>query len=105
MINDVADEPDLEFCLEVLAYMVPGGERTLFVSLVKQVLPWIDTEEDFQELLSICVDFYQRLDYEWEETALQEILDLREKHNPEQSVLSTDSHRQELIRIIEKRKT
>ncbi len=105
LITEVAEEPDLEFCLEVLAYMVPGGERNLFVSLVKQVLPWIDGEDDFQELLSICVDFYQRLDYEWEEKALQDILDAREKHDLEKSVHSSDPHRQDLIRIIEKRKT
>jgi hypothetical protein len=103
LISDVSDEPDLEFCLDVLAYMVQGGERALFVSLVKQILPWVTREDDFQELLSICVDFYQRLDYEWEEQALQAILDGREDHSVDDEINFDDSDRIELIRVIEKR--
>ncbi len=103
LISDIEDDPNLEFCLEILAYMVQGGERTLFVSLISQVLPWIGREEDFQELLSICVDFYRRLDYEWEEQALQAILDSRSHLLSDDDVADDDAHRKELLRVLEKR--
>lgn len=105
LIANASDYPNLEFHLELLAYMVLGGERSLFVALVKAVLPSIEWEEDFSELLGICVDFYQRLDYEWEDQALQDILDERQAKPSEASVLTDDPHRTELIRILEKRAT
>ena len=103
LISNASNDPDLEFHLELLAYMVLGGERSLFVDLVKSILPSIELEEDFLELLGICVDFYQRLDYEWEDKALQGILDQRQAKPPEASVSIDDPHRKELIRILEKR--
>lgn len=103
LIGDVATDPDLEFCLEILAFMVLGGERLLFVALVQQVLPRIRHEADFQELLSICVDFYRRLDYEWEEQALQAILDARSDRSADDTVDPGDPSRKELLRALEKR--
>lgn len=103
LIDDVEADPDLEFSLEILSYMVQGGERTLFVSLVKQVLNRIKREEDFQELLSICVDFYRRLDYDWEEQALQAILDSRSDKSSDDNVARDDPHRKELVRVLDKR--
>ncbi len=103
LIEDVAEDSDLEFSLEILAFMVLGGERALFVALVEQVLPRIRQETDFQELLSICVDFYRRLDYEWEEQALQAILDARNNKAADAIVEVGDPHRKELLRALEKR--
>lgn len=103
LISEAMRDPDLEFCLEMLAFMVQGGERTLFVTLVKQALSRFKNEDDFQELLNICVDFYRRLDYEWEEQALQAILDSRVNKSEDDLVSAEDPHRKELLRILEKR--
>lgn len=103
LIAQAATDPDLEFCLEILAFMVQGGERSLFISLVKQTLPRFKREDDFQELLNICVDFYRCLDYEWEEQALQAILDARANKSEDDVVSQNDPHCKELVRILDRR--
>lgn len=82
------EKPDPEFNLEILAFLVQGGDHDLFVSLVKKTLSTITVEEEFQELLSLCADYLHRLDWEDKESAIQEILKqriqvpLEKAHNP-----------------------
>lgn len=93
-------KPDPEFNLEVLAFLVQGGDRDLFSNLLKQTLPVITVEEEFQELLSTSADYLHRLDYEKEEMAVQEILKKRidipldKPHNPKAPQVA------ELLKII-----
>lgn len=100
LIQDAQAEPDLEFNLELLAFMVQGGERGLFAKLVQQTLPLLGSEEDFQDLLSICADYFRCLDQDSKEQAIQAILVKRTKKSPQDAVQSEDLHLKELLQII-----
>jgi hypothetical protein len=70
---------NLEFNLDVLTFMIQEGSSDDFRQLVKKTLPLLRYEEDFQDLLLICADFYHRLDQEELERAIQAILNKRAK--------------------------
>ncbi len=96
-------EPDLDFCLELMVFMVQGGERKLFIALVTLTLKWLKTEDDFQELLSICVDYYARLDYDWEEESIQAILDTYVDQAPDVELDPNNPHIQQLLDVMHQR--
>lgn len=77
LIHEAVAEPDLEFNFEVLSFLVEEGEHDVFTNLVKQSLLLLEREEEFQELLSICADYFQRLDQDEQEQAIQAILEER----------------------------
>ena len=103
LIEDTREEADKDLWLEILAFMIEGGERELFIKLVQMALPLIDTEEDFQDLLSICQDFYQRLDYDREAELLQQLLDQRSDCEMDDVVWGNDPHRTQLVEILRQR--
>lgn len=76
-IDDKTSEPDLELNLEVLAFLVCNGDEKTFSRLVRKAAKLLQIEEDFQALVSVCIDFYHRLDRESIEKALQDILNRR----------------------------
>lgn len=81
LLTDASKDPDLEFNLELLAYLVAAGDQRDFIKLVKKTTPLLISEEDFRDLLSICVDFYHRLDDDEGEKAIQNILKSRSNVN------------------------
>lgn len=93
---------DAEFNLELLSFMVQGGNKESFVTLVKKTLSFITVEEEFQSLLSICMDFYHRLDKEKEEKEIEKILVKRSHLHLEGHLSSKDSHYAELLGILMK---
>lgn len=46
-----ASKPSLDLLLELQAFLATSGNHTLFVSLATQLIPLLQTEEDFQDLL------------------------------------------------------
>ncbi len=85
LIDDKASEPDLELNFEMLAYLVRNGDEKTFSRLVHKTTPLLQNEDDFQVLVSVCIDFYHRLDREAIEKALQVILNKREAVSPEKA--------------------
>lgn len=77
LIDHYGDDRDLEFNLEVLAFMVKAGNREIFAKLVKKTLPLVEVERDFLDLLDICADFYHFLDMESQERAIKKIITKR----------------------------
>ncbi len=77
LIGENAADPDLEFNLEMLSFLVRGGDKAAFNNLVKQSAGLIKHEEDFQDLVSVSADFYHCLDHESVEQKLQSILQHR----------------------------
>lgn len=93
-------DPDLEFNLEVLSFLVSVGDRETFERLVKQSAELLQVEEDFQALVSISADFYHRLDREQIEKALQSILKQREKHHLDKNFDLNDPHFSAFFNIL-----
>lgn len=100
LILETEAEPDLELNLEILSFMVQGGERDLFVKLVQLTLPCIQNEEDFQDLMTICADYFRCLDHDSEEQAIQALLAQRAEKSPQDALKPKDPHIAELLKII-----
>jgi hypothetical protein len=100
LIDGKNPDPDLEFDLEVLSFLISVGERETFERLLKQSVDLLKVEEDFQALVSISSDFYHRLDEEEIEKSLQSILEQREKRHPDQLFDKKDPHLAEFFKII-----
>lgn len=100
LIEDSAEGKDLEFNFEVLSFLVTHGERNDFTTLIKQTLPLLETEEDFQDLLAISADFYHRLDLEQVEQTLQTILKSRPKDNLEVLFKQSDPDKTAFLKAV-----
>ncbi len=91
---------DLELSLEMLSFMVQGGELDLFAHLLQKTLPLLQIEEDFQDLLSIAADFFRCLDQEDKEAAILQILELRKNRSKEADLDQYDADMTKLIKIV-----
>ncbi len=100
LIEECEGEPDLELYLEILSFLMQGGERELFSSLVEVSLPLVEKESDFQDLLRICLDFFNCLDHEQEEQEVQDLLKGRERLDRDGSFQSRDPDRKLLLSIM-----
>lgn len=100
LISDKAESPELEFNFEILASLVEAGEFDVFIKLVTITIPLLETEEDFQDLLDVCIDFYHRSDLEDKERALQLILKKRTRHNRGSPLQPQDPAIAQLISLL-----
>lgn len=100
LISGKSGASDLDFNLEALSFLVIIGERETFEKLVKQTVALIESEEDFQALVSISADFYHRLDKEQIESQLQSLLKKREKVSLEQSFHLKDPQLTDFFKIL-----
>lgn len=91
---------DLEFNLEMLAFLVTVGDKETFERLVKQTADLIRTEEDFQSLVSISADFYHRMDKDQIEKQLQALLKMREQVKPAEKFQTKDPHLADFFKIL-----
>lgn len=100
VIKESSAEPDLEFNLELLAFLVQGGDEKVFIGLVRQTIPLLQSEEDFQDLLTICADFYHLLDHELVEQKIQDILKKRSRIPFEKTIDLKDPDFMELFKAM-----
>lgn len=99
-IKNSATQKDLEFNLDLLLFLLSVGEQRDFMSLVKKTVPLLECEQDFQDLLSICIDFYHRLDDETKENTIQDMLKRRSGVNLKQAIPSKDPDIVQLIKVL-----
>lgn len=100
LIDHYGDDRDLEFNLELLAFMVKAGNREIFAKLVKKTIPLIETERDLLDLLDICADFYHFLDMEAQERAIKKIITKRAHFHIESILHPKDPMLAELRAIL-----
>lgn len=98
--EDTLEQPNLELDLEILSFLVQGGDPQLFIAILKRVLSIIEMESDFQDVLSICADYLSCLDQENEEATVQEILDRRSDFADDQALDPLDHDVSELLKIV-----
>lgn len=104
LIEEYADGGDLEFNLELLSFTVVTGPHGFFQEIVEISIPLIKKEEDFQDLLGICIDYYHRLDLDEIEMVIQGILKKRERINFDSKIQSNDPdvvHLREIVKTSE----
>ncbi len=100
LIDRYIEDQDLEFNLELLAFMVKAGSPDHFSKLVKLTLPLISVEGDFEDLLDICADFYHFLDIEPAEIAIKRIISKRKNFSMESPVSPNDPAIKELLALL-----
>ena len=71
MVCKTPTQEDLDFNLEILSFLIQGGEKKVFTHLLKQTIPLIHKEEDFKDLLSITSDYFLFLDQDRLEKEVQ----------------------------------
>lgn len=102
IVAESSKNPDLEFNFEILASLGRGGNEEILAKLIKQTVPLLTYEEDFQDLLALTADFYHLLDKEKEEQAILAILNKR-AHIPFESTLNPkDPQLGQLLLIVKK---
>lgn len=100
LIGNESTHNDLVFNLDLLAFLVLGGERDAFVTVVKDSLSLITEESELQDLLTICADYYQRLDLETQEHTINGWLKERATRAPEANVTGKDPVFGQLLALI-----
>lgn len=98
----IAQADDLDLKMEMLSQLAQGGQRDTFAVLMKQTLPLIKKEEDLQDALSICSEFYRSLDCEKEVATMQHILEQREGLDCAEEVDPNDPDLVAFSQIVEK---
>lgn len=100
LIRNSPKNPDLEFNLELLSFMVLGGKQSSFVDLVKKSAKLLETEQDFQDLMTVSADYYHCLDHDQMEKAIQSILHKRVHKHLEGDFDFNDPHFSEFFKIL-----
>lgn len=89
LIDEKLKGNDVEFNLEFLSLMTGIVPETVFCRLIRETWALIQNEEDFQDLLSIAIDYFQRLDRDVETHLLESILKKRKAHPLEHPIDQT----------------
>jgi hypothetical protein len=100
LVKVIKKQQDLDLSLELLAFLAKGGKPELFLPLVRQTVSMLETEEDFQELLAICSDYYHFLDQDHEEQLVVDILKKRSKNKLEAEIGSNDPGVKEFLKLM-----
>jgi hypothetical protein len=100
ILEDDAAQKDSEFLFEILSFMVQGGEQPLFVRTVDLLLPLLEKEEEFDELLHSCADFHRCLDHDYQERAIEDIIQARSEIQPEEDLAKDDPDVKALLEIV-----
>ena len=79
--NILENDSDLsvDLLLEILRFQTGYGERPVFVGTVKKILPRLQAEEEFRDLLELSAEYFHRRDREDLESAVQQLLSKRKK--------------------------
>ena len=87
MLEELIEEADdIELCFEMLAFLVHDGQKRLFVALIERTIPLLEKEADLMDLLTMSLEFCQRLDDEQREEQVQILMDSVGKMSRKQPV-------------------
>lgn len=87
-----------DLLLEIVRFQGGYGERPVFAEAVKKLIPRLQTEEEFRDLLELSADYFRRRDREDLEKAVQQLLAKRKKRSGD--IKSNDPDVQTFERLI-----
>jgi len=102
LVEEALPENDLQFNLELLAEMIQDGSEEQFKELVYKTTNLLEKEEDFQDLLTICLDYYSCQDQEQEELQLLLIIERRSDNAIDSPFTDKDPDLTALLSIVQK---
>lgn len=102
ILEELTEEPDLEMTLLIAENLVHHGDVRLFMQAAEMALEQLKTEEDFQNILRMMAEYFRCLDRETEESAIQNLLHLRQMHSPEKQLDPSDQIFKRVYQLIRK---
>lgn len=90
ILEELREKPNLELVLLVAESLIHHGDVRLFMQSIKQALPLLKKEEEFQNLLTMVAEYYRCLDRDEEEKIIKGLLDARSSHSLSAPVDSSD---------------
>ena len=84
------NDQDLSFNLEFLSFLLEWKDYAAFHTLIQKAMPLIEKEEDFQDLLSIAIDYFHLLGQKQQENSLQSLLSKRANYPLEAIIPAND---------------
>lgn len=78
LIHEAHSEPDLDFLFELLVILVEVGDDLHFFPVVQDLIRQIRQEDQFQEILQITYDYFQRQDRDEIAGEILKIIEMRE---------------------------
>jgi hypothetical protein len=100
ILEELAEDPDLELNLLVAESLIHHGDVHLFMQAVKLALPLLKTEEEFQNLLAMIAEYYRCLDRDEEENTVKHLLSARSGRAPEAPLHPADETLSRLTHLI-----
>jgi hypothetical protein len=100
IIDSLAEKPDLDFGLEIATYLAHEGDPSLFRQIILLCLEWIETEEDFQDLLAIVADYHRCLDQEGKEKTIEALFQKRSHRQLDLPFDRSDEDKNLLIELL-----
>ena len=90
ILEELREKPNLELVFLVAESLIHHGDVRLFMQSIKQALPLLKKEEEFQNLLTMIAEYYRCLDRDEEEKIIKGLLDARSSHSLSAPVDSSD---------------
>ncbi|NGX27057.1 MAG: hypothetical protein K940chlam6_00984, partial [Chlamydiae bacterium] len=100
ILEEQKEDPDFEFLLDIARFLIHHGAIPYFIKTVSYARPFLQTEQDFQELLAIASQFYRLLDREEKAEKVYEMLRSRQKIPLEKEIASSDKTVKEFFQLV-----
>ena len=100
LVQKAAKKGDLELNFEILSFISRGGDSSDFHKIIKITIPLLETEEDFQDLLTLCSDYYRLLDQDEKENEIDSILHKRLSINLKTEISQSDPDLRQFLNLI-----
>jgi hypothetical protein len=100
LISESHSEPDLEFVFELMDVLVEIGNDDLFYPLVKEASHLLKIEADLQELLVICLDYFQRQDRDEIAYEVDTLINQRPPKTPMEPLTPNDPSLKKLLSVL-----
>lgn len=86
IIHGILEKADEPLLMEILRFLAVNGEHELFLAATNQILPLLNTEEEFLEVMETAADYYRRLDEDGLEQSIQKLM--KKRKNPQEEKLN-----------------
>lgn len=90
------DSDDLEFNLDVLSEFIYEGDKEIFIQIVSHSITLLKSEEDFKDLISICIEFLRLSDRDIETESLENLIQKR-AHIPDYQSFSPEDPMAQIV--------
>jgi len=100
LISESHSEPDLEFVFELMDVLVEIGNDDLFFPLIKEASHLLKIEADLQELLVICLYYFQRQDRDELAYQIDTLINQRPANTPIAPLRPRDPSLKKLLEVL-----